>query len=192
MPDYKLGKIYTIRCKNNSELIYIGSTVETLSSRFSKHKFSAKNFPQREFYSHVQDWNDWYIELYEDCPCERKEQLLKREGEVIREIGSLNKQITGRTPEQYREDNKGKINERAKEYSIIHKQEILERVKKWQDNNQDKVTEYKKKCFEKNKERYMEMAREEIVCECGCKIQRQEMNRHKKTKKHMNFLNQIN
>jgi hypothetical protein len=37
----------------------------------------------------------WYIELNEDCPCERKEQLTQREGQVIREIGTLNKRIKG-------------------------------------------------------------------------------------------------
>jgi len=43
--------------------------------------------------------NDWYIELYEDFPTERKEQLNKREGVIIREIGTLNKNIAGRTKE---------------------------------------------------------------------------------------------
>jgi hypothetical protein len=50
--------------------------------------------------------NDWYIELYEDCPCERREQVTQREGQVIREIGTLNKNIVGRTLQEYIEDNK--------------------------------------------------------------------------------------
>ena len=29
------------------------------------------------------DFNDWYIELFEDFQTERKEQLNKREGEII-------------------------------------------------------------------------------------------------------------
>ena len=33
----------------------------------------------------------FYIELVEDCPCDRNEELLKREGEIIRSIGTLNK-----------------------------------------------------------------------------------------------------
>jgi hypothetical protein len=31
------------------------------------------------------DVNEWYIELYEEYPCESKEQLNKKEGLVIRE-----------------------------------------------------------------------------------------------------------
>jgi hypothetical protein len=47
------------------------------------------------------DMKDWYIELYEDYICERKEQLTQREGQVIREIGTLNKLIAGRTKQEY-------------------------------------------------------------------------------------------
>ncbi len=46
-------------------------------------------------------WDNWYIELYEDFPCERREQLLKREGEIIREIGTLNQLIEGRKYKEY-------------------------------------------------------------------------------------------
>jgi hypothetical protein len=39
--------------------------------------------------------------LYEDFPCERREQLLKREGENIREKGTLNQVVAGRAIEEY-------------------------------------------------------------------------------------------
>jgi hypothetical protein len=53
-------------------------------------------------------------------PCENKEQLNKREGEIIREIGTLNKKIAGRTQKEYIEDNKDKIKEYKKEYQEKH------------------------------------------------------------------------
>jgi hypothetical protein len=117
---YKNGKIYTIRYRNDDTLIYVGSTVVPLCKRFSKHKTDSKN-PKNENIPLYQkfketDINDWYIELYEDCPCERKEQLNKREGQVIRELGTLNKQIPGRTIQEWREDNKEKLKEYNKEY----------------------------------------------------------------------------
>ena len=56
---------------------------------------------------------DWYIELFEDFPTDRKEQLNKREGEVIREIATLDKNIAGREykgyQKEYFENNKDKI-----------------------------------------------------------------------------------
>ena len=38
MPDYTKGKIYTIRCKTDDTLIYVGSTIQPLSVRFGGHK----------------------------------------------------------------------------------------------------------------------------------------------------------
>ena len=41
MKDYSKGKIYTIRNKNDNNLIYVGSTIETLTSRMSKHSIQS-------------------------------------------------------------------------------------------------------------------------------------------------------
>lgn len=107
---YKNGKIYTIRYKNDDTLIYVGSTVVPLYKRFSGHKSAAKNpkFEHMLLYKKMNETNinDWYIELYEDFPCERKEQLNKREGEIIRGIGTLNKNIAGRTHKECLEENR--------------------------------------------------------------------------------------
>src|ERR1700731_4436191 len=43
-------------------------------------------------------YDDAYIELFEKYPCESKEQLLKRKGEVIRtSTDAVNKNLAGRT-----------------------------------------------------------------------------------------------
>ena len=60
------------------------------------------------------DINDQYIELYENFPCDNKEQLNNREGKVIREIATLNKNIAGRTIKEYYEQNKENILEKKK------------------------------------------------------------------------------
>jgi hypothetical protein len=123
---YKNAKIYTIRNRNDETLIYVGSTVQPLYKRLSQHKTDSKN-PKCENYLlykkiNETDINNFYIELYEDFPCERKEQLLQREGQVIREIGTLNKFIPGRTHKEWIEENKEnkenkeKIKENKKEY----------------------------------------------------------------------------
>jgi hypothetical protein len=91
---FKNGKIYTIRNRNDETLIYVGSTVQPLYKRLSQHKITSKNqkYENMLLYKNINetDINDWYIELYEDFPCERKEQLMQREGQIIREIGTLN------------------------------------------------------------------------------------------------------
>jgi hypothetical protein len=57
---------------------------------------------------------DWYIELHENFPAERKEQLNKREGEIIRALGTLNKCIAGITCKEYREAKKEKSKDMMK------------------------------------------------------------------------------
>ena len=38
MPDYKNGKIYTIRCRDDESLVYVGSTTQQISQRWQDHK----------------------------------------------------------------------------------------------------------------------------------------------------------
>ena len=37
------------------------------------------------------DWSNFYIDLYEEYPCNNKEMLNKWEGEIQREIATINK-----------------------------------------------------------------------------------------------------
>ena len=128
---YENGKIYTIRCRYDDTLIYVGSTIEKyLSSRMSKHRYS-KSCEVCKYIN--DDWGNWYIELYENYPCKSKQELEKREGEIIRLIGNINKRIAGRTNKEYIEDNKEKHTEYCKKYS-----------KEYYKNNRDKVLEYHK------------------------------------------------
>ena len=105
MPDYSKAKIYTISCKTDETSIYVGSTVQPLSYRFSGHKRSQDT----SIYKHIKnkyngDWSNWYIELYEEFPCENKEQLKRKEGEIIRLIGTINRyMLIGLTTEERRE-----------------------------------------------------------------------------------------
>ena len=84
--------------------------------------------------------NDWYIELFEDFPTDRKEQSNKREVEVIREIGTINKRIEGREHKEWKEANKDKI----KEYYEANKGKKLERKKEYSGTNKDKLTDNNK------------------------------------------------
>ena len=218
---YKNGKIYTIRCKNDDTLIYVGSTVQPLFKRWHHHKTSLKNKNDNMLlYQKMRETNieDWYIELYEKFSCENKEQLNKREGQIIREISSLNKRIEGRTLKEYYEDNKDKFNENAKKYYEDNKEKIKEyfkeyhkkyydenkekvymrtkkyrdenkekesiRKKKYRDENKDKIKEIKKKYYEENKEKLSE----KITCDCGSIFRKSDISKHRKTLKHISFL----
>ena len=113
---YSTGKIYALR-SHQTEEVYIGSTIEKLCIRKGKHmaKFKAhllgkmyKNDHMGIYTSYkLCKYDDMYIELIEDCPCDTKEQLNRREGEIIRSTPhAVNKRIEGRTRQEYKEDMK--------------------------------------------------------------------------------------
>jgi hypothetical protein len=140
--NYANGKIYTIKNKNDTSLIYVGSTIQTLSIRFSQHKCNSKNQKSKLYDTVNNDWTDWYIELYELYPCDNKTKLFKREGEIIQEISTLNKCIAGRTDKEYKLDNKEIINEKAKQYKLNNKEIINEKAKQYRLDNKEKRKQY--------------------------------------------------
>ena len=142
MPDYTKGKIYTIRCKTDDTLIYVGSTIQPLSVRFGGHKVRSNNakYQNNLLYRNINhNWDNWYIELYEENPCENKEQLGKREGEVIRLMGTLNTRIEGRTKREYYKDNTNKITEQMKQLYKANKNKKLEYQKTYYNNKKNKT-----------------------------------------------------
>ncbi len=134
---YKNGKIYTIRCKTNNNLIYVGSTIEPrLSARFGKHKYQKNCYLYKYITASENNtsWDDWYIELYEEYPCDNKMQLVKKENEIIRNIATINK-IGYRTEET--------IKEYHKEYQKKNKEKIKERNNEYVKNNREKILKKK-------------------------------------------------
>ena len=173
MPDYSKGKIYKI-LNNIDDEIYVGSTVETLSMRMGKHRYDMKRQPHYKLYKHMHELGveNFYIELIENCPCNDIYELRAREGYFIREIGTLNKQIAGRTFKEY-----------LKQYREEHKEEL----KQYRENNKEYMNKYNENNKENRKQRYennKEYINENITCNiCGCQVIRQGMARHQKTNK---------
>lgn len=58
----------------------------------------------------------FYIEFLEDYPCQKREELLKREGKKIKEHQrELNTIVSGRTKKEYRQDKFQQIQNKQKE-----------------------------------------------------------------------------
>ena len=141
MVNYNNAKIYALR-SNQTDDVYIGKTCESLSVRFGKHKSSWKHRDTSAYYTGYEllKYEDCYIELVKECPCENVEQLRQIEGQSIRETKCVNKNIPGRTEKEWREDNKEHVRQYRKD-NAEHHREIM---KEWRKNNQDKVKAYKK------------------------------------------------
>lgn len=159
MPDYSNGKIYTIRNRNDNTKIYVGSTIQPLYKRLYTHKCSSKKeeYMNRLLYIEINgDWTNWYIELYEHYPCNNRNELEKREGEIIRLIGTLNKSIAGRDDKQYRIDKADKI----KQYYIDNADKVKEKNKQYRTENAENIKEYMKTYYSKNADEMKEKAKQ--------------------------------
>lgn len=147
--DYQNGKIYKITNCIDDE-VYVGSTCQSLSKRFSKHKISSYSNTKNHtyFYQYVNKlgFDRFCITLIEDYPCNNRTELRAREGVFIREQGTLNTIIEGRTKREWIKDNKELIAEKQKEYREKNKEQMKEIYKKYVIENKDKIAERSKKC----------------------------------------------
>jgi hypothetical protein len=77
MSNYNNGKIYKLVSKF-TDMIYIGSTVQTLQRRLIIHKYETRhNFTNSSANMFI--WDDCEIQLIENYPCNSKNELVERE-----------------------------------------------------------------------------------------------------------------
>ncbi len=148
MPDYQKAKIYKI-VDANEEMVYVGSTIKTLSQRMSNHRAAYKN---KRFVSSHTIFDKYGMEnckilLLENYPCNSRDELNKREGEYINQLVCVNKLVAGRNKKEWYEDNKEHIREYKKAYVDANKEHIQE----YRDANKEHKKEYNKMYREKNK-----------------------------------------
>jgi hypothetical protein len=131
-------------------------------------------------------------------------------GYNTREIGTLNYQIAGRTPMEWRDDNIDKVKLAQQEYNKNNAEKLklaqqeynknnFEKLKlarqKNYTNNFEKIQEKTKLYRENNKDKKREQdklyQKKQITCDCGCIITQGYLSKHLKTKKHIETLNPV-
>ena len=152
MSDYKKGKIYKLWIFESDD-IYIGSTTTSLTVRLNNHRCKSNNYSSKILFEQS---NNVMIELIEEYPCDNKDQLTRREGELIRSLLCVNKRIAGRTHKEYRQENKEKIVERKKEYYQENKEKIYEKMKGYYQEHKVELAEKNKIYQQKHKEEITE------------------------------------
>ena len=167
---YHNAKLYTIR-SHQTDKYYIGSTCSPLHKRLYEHKNNFKMFQVGKYHNvssfEIIKYDDCYIELYEAFKCENRNELTKREGEIIRLLKNelVNVKIEGRTEQQYRKDNADKIKQNKKQYYV---------------ENADKIKQYYVDNAEKLKQKN--------ICICGTEYSTSNKSHHLKSKKHINYI----
>ena len=192
MPNYNNGKIYKI-INSENKVIYIGSTTEKLCRRYSNHKHKAIGNK---------------IILLENYPCNSREELIKKEQELIEQFDNLLNKNRAFNSEEYNkeyfkeyykennkenmkvyyEENKNKITEKAKVYYEENKDKILEKAKVYYKENKEKSKVYYKVYREKFKDELSEKAKIKVICECGSEIRKDSFLKHNKSKKHIKLM----
>jgi hypothetical protein len=154
MPNYQNGKIYAIK-SYQTELIYIGSTTTPLSRRLGDHRTKYKK-NSKVSSKEILKYDDYYIELIENFPCNSKEELEKQEGIHIRKNINIcvNCCIAGRTIKEYYIDNKQQYKERDKRYYENNKEIKKQKTKEYYENNKQKAKQYYENNKQKAKEYY--------------------------------------
>ena len=156
--------IYTIRSPHTDQY-YIGSTSQILCKRFVDHKTHYKYYQMGKGHFltsfKILELGDAYIELLEEINCENRNQLEKREGELIREhkANCTNRCIPGRSIKewvhdnveqlkqyhaQYYKDNLNKLKQENIDYRLCNADKIKEQRKQYHIDNHDKILEKKK------------------------------------------------
>jgi hypothetical protein len=173
MPNYQNGKVYTIRSRSRPDLVYVGSTTQTLSNRFGKHKADKTTTSKI-----ITDIKDSYIELYEAYPCNNREELNRKEGEVMRSMNCVNIRLAGRTPKEHYRDNRPEILIKKKIYDETHREEH----KQYRETHREEQKQYFEN--EKNKQ----------TCICGSIYNYGHVSHrkgHYKTQKHQLHLDNV-
>jgi hypothetical protein len=152
MPNYENSKIYKLWSPSKN-LVYYGSTTETLSRRLSGHLTGYNRHKNNNTTAYVNSFKileceDYKIELVEEYPCNNKQQLCKKEGEYIKANECVNKLIAGRTKQEWYKENPDNVAKKNKKYADNNK----EKIKAYNDANADKIKEYKRQWYLKQKE----------------------------------------
>ena len=162
--NYQQTKIYRIESHLGNK-IYIGSTTKKyLSDRMGLHR------AQYDLWKRTKHgrctafglFDEYGIEnckmvLIESCPCNSKDEKNAKEAQYIRQLDCVNKNIPGRTGQEYYHENKERLNEQHK---------------KWKVKNDEKIKSERLTAHE---------------CECGGRYKLQHKAQHKKTLLHVAY-----
>ena len=209
MPKFNIYLLWGKDCDGNI-LRYYGSTTNMIKRKYNhkiKYNSWVKNGRPINNYNkcssvHILDNGDWRMDKIEEVIGELWEAK-KKEAEYIKNNDCVNIRIENRTLKEYYNDNREVILEKKKKYRILNIDKISEKNKEYRILNKDKISEKNKEIYNLNKDKILKKQKEyynknkesiykKITCECGALITKHGLSRHRKTNKHINFINSAN
>ena len=234
--NYTNTTIYKLCCKNPTIIdIYIGHT-SNFTQRKNQHKRSCCNDNSINYNQYVYQfirqnggWDNWCMVQIELKNCKDKREAEMRERYWIETLNAKlncnmpittkeekdkqkqdwyeeNKDIILEKAKEHYEENKEQKIEYQKQYAEQHKEEIAEKQKEYREKNKEKLSEQKKEYRaahkeeaskvqkewrEANKEKLKNQRAEIINCECGNQYTFGNKHRHLQSKVHINYQNEL-
>ena len=168
MPNYEDCIIYTIRSGDN---LYVGSTCN-FTKRKHAHKSdmynkNRKGYTLKLYKTIRENGYEWDMKPYKLFPCQNKLEMIIEEERCRVELNAdLNSQTCfGHDKQKYQ-------HEYMKHYTQKNKDKLFDYHKTWQQNNRDYINS-------------------KVTCECGCISSKSNLPRHRKTKKHLELMENI-
>ena len=206
MVNYNNAKIYKIIPINGDDEsdVYFGSTTkEFLSQRMVYHRDDYRKWKNgKHHYCSIYAMFEKHgienckIVLLENVNANSKDEMLAREAYYIRNFKCINKNIPLRKVNEFMHEyhikNREILSEKKKIYRANNKDKICEQKKIYREMNKEKICERSKKYYEANKEIINEKNKQKITCECGSICRRNDLRRHERSKKHIDFINNQN
>ena len=175
--DYSRTVIYKLQHIEDESLLYVGSTTD-FTRRKSQHKYICNNPNCKEHnqkkYNMIRENGGWemfkMIEIQE-YPCRNSKEARRREDELMREMKANMNMVKAHCGHDT-------IHQYKQQYN-----------KQYRDDNKETIQQYKQQYYNNNKEKINKKKAEKIHCECGCTSTRANLSTHRKTKKHINLIN---
>jgi hypothetical protein len=184
---YKNTIMYKIVCKDLSiKELYVGHTTNWTKRKYA-HKSDCCNENSKSYnfkvYQTIREyggWDNWDMIEIEKYPCNDRNEARKRERfwyeDFHAQLNTLNPFVT-------EEESKEHLKEYKKEYSKEYQSrpEVKEHIK-----------EHKKEYHHKNKDKIKKRKTKKETCECGSIVNHSDIARHRKSQKHIKYMESLN
>jgi len=87
--------------------------------------------------------------------------------------------------------NKEKLAEYARKYRQENKEKFCQSQARYRQKNKEKIAKYQTEYRGKNKEKLNQKQKEKVTCECGSKLNKVNLARHRNTDKHKERMEKI-
>ena len=184
------GHIYMIWTPKDNSFCYIGSTFNRLHKRFEGHK-KAYKYKYGSICIHkyfdtygVDNFKIDLIKTYDVIRTNDKDRKHLEAYETLwinRTKNCINKILPFNPLKKYID------NLRNKNWNLNNKDKVKISKKKWRINNK----QYDKNYYNENKDKIQDQRKIKIECECGSKYTKSNKSQHLKSKKHINYIDNL-